>query len=114
MPDLGDRIRGWFGDDDDDDRPRGRHRLDFSDRITIRDDLDGSICDGPDAERLPPLRTEAEVLGFVLFADIDWDDPEAVDYRKAEWEALFGGIDLRDQRAIDRRRREWERVWPRG
>jgi len=93
---------------------RSRHPLDFSDRVPFRDDLDGGICDGPGARRLPPLRTEEEVLGFVLFADIDWTDQEAIDYRRAEWEALFGGIDLSDQRAIDRRRRSWERIWPRG
>jgi hypothetical protein len=93
---------------------RGRHRLDFSGRVVNRDDLDAGICDGPDAPRLPPLRMDAEVLGFVLFADIDWDDPEAVAYRRAEWEALFGDVDVRDQDAIDRRREQWERVWPRG
>jgi hypothetical protein len=47
-------------------------------------EIDGSVYD-------PAKHTEDEdVAALVLFGDIDWTDPQAVERRKAEWEQLHG------------------------
>lgn len=52
----------------------------------MSDQLDGCEIDMTD----PIYVTEDDqVAALVLFADC-WDDPAAVEQRKAEWEELFG------------------------
>jgi hypothetical protein len=60
---------------------------------TGRHELDGGICDGPDARRQPATADGVEVVGWVLFADVDLTDPRAIAYRRWEWLTLFGGHD---------------------
>lgn len=58
-----------------------------------RDDRDAGICDGPHARRQPPTADGEEVLGWVLFADVDLTDPGAIAHRRWEWLILFGVLD---------------------
>lgn len=64
------------------------------------DDLDG-ICGFTDGERLRPTRDGDEVLGLVLFGDIDWTNRAAVEERKSEWRLLFGHRGRRIGRRFD-------------
>lgn len=57
------------------------------------DDLDAGICDGPDAPRGEPTADGEETDALVLFADVDFTDPEAVEYRRAGWVNMFAGAD---------------------
>lgn len=50
------------------------------------DFLDG--CDLPFDEN--PV-DDGDLDGVILFADVDTDDPEAVEARILEWRRLFGG-----------------------
>lgn len=50
--------------------------------------IDG--CDLLEHDPLVATPDGAWVLGFVLFADIDWTDGNAVEARRLEWVALFG------------------------
>jgi hypothetical protein len=53
---------------------------------TEPDDLDGCAAD------FTVIPTEdADLAAVVLFADVDWDDPDKVAARRAEWERVFGG-----------------------
>ena len=50
------------------------------------DDLDGCDVDMADPEHI--TQDGDQVTALVLFADC-WDDPEAVERRRAEWQELF-------------------------
>lgn len=54
------------------------------------DEWDG-MCD-LDFEMAPSTK-DAQTDALVLFADVDFDDPAAVEARVAEWSELFGGDD---------------------
>lgn len=42
---------------------------------------------------IPEMNTEdSDIDALTLFADCQFDDPDAVAARKAEWEALFDGV----------------------
>lgn len=42
---------------------------------------------------IPEMNTEDDMVdALVLFADVQFDDPDEVSKRKAEWEELFGGV----------------------
>jgi hypothetical protein len=45
-----------------------------------------AVCEPHQLRAIVP---DAEVAGLVLFADVEFEDAEAVAYRMAEWEALF-------------------------
>lgn len=52
--------------------------------------MNGDALDGCelDFHAYPTADDDVDVL--VLFADIDWTDPDAVAQREAEWRELFG------------------------
>jgi hypothetical protein len=50
----------------------------------LEGEIDGSAYD-------PDKHTEDDdVIALVLFGDVDWTDPDAVERRQQEWEALGG------------------------
>ena len=55
---------------------------------------DDDFLDGCDLEfDDPETNTEdGDIDALTLFADVQFDDPDEVAKRKAEWEELFGGI----------------------
>lgn len=52
------------------------------------DTLDGCALEFDDPEM---NCSDEDIDALVLFADVEFDDPEAVAERVAEYEALFGG-----------------------
>jgi hypothetical protein len=49
--------------------------------------VDDHLC-GCDVDTDVDACDDDQIVAVVLFADVDWTDPDAVSYRMAEWEAL--------------------------
>lgn len=54
-------------------------------------DVDDDLVDGCDIDFAAEPTSDDDLDALVLFADVDTNDPAAVEARRREWEALFHG-----------------------
>ena len=76
-------------DDDLDEAPAGRPLAELADTLRPGDDDELDGCGARGANDDPDRRTDdGDIDALVLFADVDFLDPEAVEARELEWAQL--------------------------
>lgn len=62
-------------------------------------ELDNDFIDGCDINFASPsmYTTDEGAIGLVMFADVEFTDPKAIEQRKAEWVALFAEEEIPDE-----------------